>query len=100
MKTEKITAHYAYMLRCADGTIYSGYTTDPERRTAAHNSGQGAKYTRSRLPVELVFTERYETKSAALQREAALKRLGRTEKLALIAQANEKELSPQQRQRI
>lgn len=84
MKTGETIIHYVYMLLCADGTIYSGYTTDPCRRVAEHNSGQGAKYTRSRLPVELVFTERYATKSEALKREAALKRLIRAEKLSLI----------------
>ena len=74
------------MLRCSDGTIYSGYTTNPARRTAAHNSGRGAKYTRSRLLVELVFTECFPTKSEALKREAALKKLGHAEKLSLISQ--------------
>ena len=85
MKTEETNKHYAYMLLCADGTIYSGYTTDPERRAAAHNSGRGAKYTRSRLPVELVFSECFPTKSEALKHEAALKKLGHAEKLLLIS---------------
>jgi len=85
MRTEEATEHYAYMLRCADGTIYSGYTTDPYRRTAAHNSRRGAKYTRSRLPVELVFAECFPTKSEALKREAALKKLSHAEKLSLIS---------------
>ena len=76
--------HYAYMLRCADETFYSGYTTDPIRRTATHNSGRGAKYTRSRLPVELVYTEEFPSKSEALRREAALKKLTHAEKEALI----------------
>ena len=67
VKIEKTAKHYVYMLRCADGTIYSGYTTDPCRRIAVHNSGRGAKYTRSRLPVELVFVENYATKSEALK---------------------------------
>lgn len=84
MKAEKATKYYVYMLSCADGTIYSGYTTDPCRRTAEHNSGRGAKYTRSRLPVKLVFTEEYATKCEALKREAALKRLSRSEKISLI----------------
>ena len=66
MKTEEAIKHYAYMLRCADGTIYSGYSTDPERRAAVHNSGRGAKYTRSRRPVELVFRECFPTKSESL----------------------------------
>ncbi|MEA4966329.1 MAG: GIY-YIG nuclease family protein, partial [Oscillospiraceae bacterium] len=85
MKPSEAANHYAYMLRCADGTIYSGYTTDPTRRAAVHNSGRGAKYTRSRLPVELVFSECFPTKSEALKREAALKKLAHAEKLSLIS---------------
>jgi len=84
MKPEKVGEHYVYMLHCADGTIYSGYTTDPFRRAAVHNSGHGAKYTRSRLPVELVYIENAESKSHALKREAAIKKLTRAEKLKLI----------------
>ncbi|HEX3040375.1 MAG TPA: GIY-YIG nuclease family protein [Caproiciproducens sp.] len=85
-KIVKSGKYYAYMLRCADSTIYTGYTTDPCRRTAVHNSGQGAKYTRSRLPVELVYQESFATKSEALKREAALKKLIRSEKISLIEQ--------------
>ena len=95
MKTE--TKHFAYLLLCADGTVYSGYSTDPSRRAATHNSGKGAKYTRSRLPVELVFTECFSTKGEALKREAALKKLSHAEKLALISSgppANEKRTEP------
>ena len=84
MKLEEAAEHYVYMLRCADGTIYSGYATDPFRRAAVHNSGHGAKYTRSRLPVELVYIENAESKSQALKREAAIKTLSRAEKLKLI----------------
>lgn len=83
MKTEENKKHFAYMLLCADGSIYSGYTTDPKRRTGVHNSGSGAKYTRSRLPVKLVYSEDFPTKSEALKREAALKKLSHAEKLAL-----------------
>jgi putative endonuclease len=78
--------HYTYLLRCADGTIYCGYTTDPRRRAAVHNRGKGAKYTRSRLPVELVYQECFATKSEALKREAALKKLTRAEKIRLLGQ--------------
>ena len=85
METEATTGHFAYMLLCADGTIYSGYSTDPNHRVAIHNSGRGAKYTRSRLPVKLVFTECFPTKGDALKREAALKKLSHAEKLALIS---------------
>ena len=73
-----------YILRCADGTLYTGVTTDLTRRVAAHNAGKGAKYTRARLPVAAVYQESAPDRAAAQSREAALKRLSRTEKLALI----------------
>ena len=76
--------YYAYILRCGDGTLYTGYTDDPVRREAVHNSGKGAKYTRSRLPVKLVYTEAFQTKGEAMQRESRIKQLTRAEKLALI----------------
>ncbi len=79
--------YYAYMLRCADGTIYSGYTTNLERRTAVHNSGLGAKYTRSRLPVSLVYYEAFSTKQEAMKREAVFKRLTHAQKIAFIQRA-------------
>ena len=75
---------YAYFLRCGDGTLYAGYTDDLNKRLAAHNAGQGAKYTRGRLPVSLAYYEPFETKSEAMGREWALKRLSRAEKLSLI----------------
>lgn len=75
---------YVYLLRCADDTLYAGCTNDPQRRLQQHNAGQGAKYTRSRRPVTLVYLEQAEDHSQALRREAALKRLSRKEKLALI----------------
>ena len=74
-----------YILRCGDGTLYTGCTNDLPRRLQAHQSGRGAKYTRSRLPVELVYQEAVPDRSAALRREAAIKRLDRRRKLALIA---------------
>ncbi len=78
---------YVYMLRCADGTLYSGWTSDLTRRLAAHNgSAAGAKYTRARRPVTLVHCEPCADQSEAMRREAALKKLSRTEKEALIAQ--------------
>ena len=76
--------HYVYILKCADGSFYAGYTTDPERRTKAHNSGKGAKYTRARRPVELIYTETYGSKSEAESREYAIKQLTRREKEQLI----------------
>ncbi len=75
----------AYILQCADGTLYTGWTNDMEKRLEAHNSGKGAKYTRARLPVEVVYTERCGSQSEAMKREAEIKRLGRREKIALIA---------------
>ena len=73
------------MVRCADGTLYTGYAHDPRRREQVHNSGRGARYTASRLPVSLVYSERCESRSEALKREYELKRLARGNKEALIA---------------
>ena len=81
---------YAYMLACADGTLYTGWTNDLEKRLAAHNAGQGAKYTRGRAPVRLRYYEAFPDKSAALRREAALKRLSHSEKMALIERQESK----------
>ena len=75
---------WVYMLHCKDNSLYTGRATDVDRRCAEHNSGKGAKYTRSRRPVEVVYREKVEDRSAALRREAAIKRLERREKLALI----------------
>ena len=76
--------NYVYILRCADDTLYCGWTTDLIARIAAHNSGSGAKYTRSRLPVELVYYEEYDDRHEAMSREWYIKRLSRKEKLKLI----------------
>jgi len=73
-----------YLLECADGTLYCGITNDLDKRLAAHNAGEGAKYTRGRAPVNLVFSESCADKSTALKREMEIKRLPRTEKLALV----------------
>jgi len=78
-------AIYAYMLRCADDTIYSGYTNDIERRVEVHNSGAGAKYTRARRPVTLVYFESFETKNEAMKREAQFKKLTRAQKNDMIS---------------
>ena len=75
---------YVYIVRCRDGTLYTGSTCDVDRRVAVHNSGKGAKYTRSRLPVSPVYREVCPDKSAALRREIAIKRLTRLQKEALI----------------
>ena len=77
-------AWYVYMLRCKDDTLYTGITDDVQKRFAAHRAGKGAKYTRGRGPLELVYTEEVLDKSAALKREIAIKRLTRAEKLKLI----------------
>lgn len=76
--------NYTYILRCADGTLYTGWTNDLDRRLAAHNAGKGSKYTCSRRPVELVYREEWGTKEQAMSRERQIKRLTRSEKLALI----------------
>ncbi len=76
--------HYAYILECGDGTYYTGYTTDPEKRVKTHNAGKGGKYTRARLPVKLVHLEEFETKNEAMSREWAIKQLTRAEKKKLI----------------
>lgn len=76
---------FVYLLKCADGSLYAGWTFDPDARLSAHNSGTGAKYTRARRPVERVYLERCDGQSVAMRREAALKRMTRAQKLALIA---------------
>ena len=76
---------YVYMLRCGDGTLYTGVTDDVERRLAAHRAGKGAKYTRGRGPLELVYQEQVPDKSAALRREYQIKRLPTQEKEGLLA---------------
>lgn len=75
---------YVYVLRCGDGTLYTGTTDDVARRLSAHRAGKGAKYTRGRGPLELLHTEQYPDRSAALRREYAIKQLSREEKLRLI----------------
>ena len=79
-----VSDHCVYVLRCADDTLYTGYTTDVERRVAEHGAGEGAKYTRGRTPVELVHLEQHVSKSAALRREHEIKSRSRAEKEALI----------------
>ena len=74
---------FAYLLLCADGSYYAGYTTDLTRRVAVHNAGKGAKYTKSRLPVTLVYFEEFDSEHAAKSREWHLKRLSHREKEAL-----------------
>jgi putative endonuclease len=82
-------SHYLYVLECADGSLYTGYTTDVERRVAEHDAGEGAKYTRGRTPVELVHVESFPTRSAALQREHEIKALSRAAKERLVADSGD-----------
>ena len=81
-----------YILRCRDGTLYTGITNDLARRLEAHNAGKGAKYTRSRRPVTVVYEAACGSRSEALRREAAIKKLGRAEKLALISREGHKDI--------
>ena len=80
--------NYVYMLRCRDGSLYTGWTNDLEKRLKAHNSGVASKYTRTRLPAELVYFEEWESKEAAMSREWHIKQLTRDEKLKLIKNAS------------
>lgn len=76
--------NYMYILRCSDDTLYTGWTNNLEKRLKAHNSKKGAKYTKNRLPAELVYYEEFETKQEAMSREWHVKRLSRSNKLKLI----------------
>lgn len=76
--------NYVYILRCSDDSLYTGWTNNLEKRIKAHSEGKGAKYTKARLPVELVYFEEYENKIEAMRREYAIKQLKRREKLMLI----------------
>ena len=78
--------HYVYIVKCADGTYYTGYTNDLERRIKQHNAGEGAKYTKGRRPVKLVHSERFKSKSKAMQREYKIKQLARQRKIEIINQ--------------
>ena len=81
---------YAYMLRCKDNSIYSGYTVDLQKREMTHSSGKGAKYTRARLPVKIVYYEEFNNKSDALKREAEFKKMSHCKKEELIKEWNKK----------
>ena len=75
---------FTYIVECSDGTFYTGWTNNLDKRLEAHNSGKGAKYTKTRKPVKIVYTEEFETKEEAMSREYAIKRLTRAEKIRLI----------------
>ena len=76
--------NYTYILKYKDGSLYTGWTNDLEQRVAAHNTGKGAKYTKARRPVELVYFEEFETKEQAMKREYAIKQMARKDKLELV----------------
>ncbi len=86
--------NYTYMVRCHDGSLYTGWTKDLARRVETHNQGKGARYTRSRRPVTLVYYEKYDTEQEARKREYAIKRLTRKEKDELIARAEKEKGFP------
>ena len=77
--------HFCYIVECADGTYYTGWAVDPERRVATHNKGRGAKYTKTRLPVQLVYVEEQPDLSTALKRDIAIKKMERSRKIKLIS---------------
>ncbi len=79
-----MSKHYAYMLRCKDNSIYSGYTNNLDKRLEVHNSGKGAKYTRARLPVKLEYFEEFDNKKEALKREREFKKYSHSEKENII----------------
>ncbi|AGY39380.1 endo/exonuclease amino terminal GIY-YIG domain protein [Streptococcus ilei] len=91
------TKAYMYVVQCADGTLYTGYTTDIERRIKTHNAGKGAKYTRPRLPVTLIYQESFPDKRAAMSAEALFKRKSREEKLTYIKHQQSK-LDPEHKE--
>ncbi len=80
--------HFVYILRCGDDSLYTGYTNDLDKRVKTHNSGKGAKYTRSRLPVRLVYSKRVDSKSIGLKLEARIKKLTKKEKEAFVKASN------------
>lgn len=84
--------NYTYIVKCSDKTFYTGWTNDLEKRIEMHNSGKGAKYTKARLPVELVYYEAFDTKEEAMSREWHIKRLSRSEKQKMIEAADLKKL--------
>ena len=84
--------NYTYIVKCSDETFYTGWTNDLEKRIEMHNSGKGVKYTKARLPVELVYYEAFDTKEEAMSREWHIKRLSRSEKQKLIEAADLKKL--------
>lgn len=89
--SEKTTEYFCYIVECADGSLYTGWTTDPERRVKEHNAGRGALYTRWRRPVSLRYLEELSNRSTAQRRENEIKKLTRKKKLALVEAYNNQE---------
>jgi len=85
---------YCYILECSDGTFYTGWTTDPERRVKQHNKGIGAKYTSTRRPVKLVYLEPHSTRTDAMKRELAIKKMKRAQKIKLVLGDTNKSTRP------
>ncbi len=85
MSSQNEKTNYTYILKCADGTFYCGWTNNLEKRLAAHNAGTASKYTSPRRPVELIYTERFATKQEAMRREYRIKQLTRQQKIDLIS---------------
>ncbi len=85
MSSQNEKTNYTYILKCADGTFYCGWTNNLEKRLAAHNAGTASKYTAPRRPVELIYTERFATKQEAMSREYRIKQLTRQQKIDLIS---------------
>ncbi len=94
MKNNKDSSevNYTYIIKCNDGSLYTGWTNNLEKRLEAHNSGKGAKYTKNRRPVELVYKEGFTTKKEAMSREWHIKRMSREDKLKLIGEVVDKEM--------
>ena len=85
---DKQQNYYVYILKCADGTLYTGWTNNLDKRLSTHNEGLGAKYTRGRTPVEIIYYEEFSTRSEAQARETAIKSLTRSEKLNLVKEGS------------
>lgn len=90
-------ANYTYMLKCSDDTLYTGWTNDLDKRVRAHNAGKGAKYTRCRRPVELLYYEAFPSKEEAMRRECEIKGMTRKEKLRLIEKGSKQYVFPQKK---
>jgi putative endonuclease len=86
---KRVPEYFCYILECADGTLYTGWTMDPERRLREHNAGYGARYTRSRRPLRIAYLEQLPDRAAAMQRERAIKSMPRRKKIALLHETHD-----------